>query len=143
MSLIKFELKNDHLKLLRFLQWSKTDTNHILSINSLDRTDAEEVILTPFGGDNLIEDIGNILYGRPADENIIPISESTEIEVIEGEIVVSDNTFGYTPEQISEMTQLFYDLPTALNICLYTQSFELGHYKRRYHDIDWVKYEPK
>jgi hypothetical protein len=131
MSIIKFELKNDHLKLLKNLQWSKTETNHILSINNLDNDDVEEVILTPFGGDDLIQDIGDIIYGKP--DNFNPFDE--------------DNTeFGkvkYSDEQIAYMTELFNGLPTALDICLYTQAFEVGHYKRPYHLRDWVKYEPK
>jgi hypothetical protein len=131
MSLVKFEVKEDHLKLMRFLQWSQTETNHILSINNLDNDDVEEVILTPFGGDDLIQDIGDIIYGVP-----------------EGKIdfMDEDSGFGkvtYSDEQVEYMTELFNGLTTALNICLYTQSFEIGHYKRRYHDIHWEKYEPK
>lgn len=131
MSLVKFEVKEDHLKLMRFLQWSKTDTNHILSINDLDRDDVEDVVLTPFGGDDLIQDIGDILYGVP-----------------EGEIDFMDEETGfgkatYTEEQIAYMTELFNGLHVALNICLYRQAFECGHFKRKYHDFHWEKYEPK
>ena len=131
MSLVKFEVKEDHLKLMRFLQWSKTDTNHILSINDLDNDDVEEVILTPFGGEDLIQDIGDIIYGVP-----------------EGEIDFMDEEGGfgkptYTEEQVEYMTELFNGLHTALNICLYRQAFEIGHFKRKYHDVHWEKYEPK
>lgn len=144
MSLIKFELKENHLKLLKYLQWSKTETNHFLSIANLDNDDAEDVILTPFGGDNLIEDIGHIIYGRPEDEDIQPKrrdNEEDEPHIVRiGEV---DETFGYSPEQIKEITDLFNGLAMALEICLYTQSFEVGHYKRKYHDRHWIKYEPK
>jgi hypothetical protein len=135
MSLIKFELKKEHLMLLKNLEWSKTETNHILSINSLDNDDVEEVILTPFGGDNLIQDIGLIIYGRAEGEDIVPKMNDEDGR---DSIVQS-----YTEEQISEMTELFNGLVTALDICLYTQSFETGHYKRKYHERHWVKYEPK
>ena len=135
MSLIKFELKKEHLMLLKNLEWSKTETNHILSINSLDNDDVEEVILTPFGGDNLIQDIGLIIYGRAEGEDIVPKMNDEDGR---DSIVQS-----YTEEQISEMTELFNGLVTALDICLYTQSFEVGHYKRKYHERHWVKYEPK
>lgn len=135
MSLIKFELKKEHLMLLKNLEWSKTETNHILSINNLDNDDVEEVILTPFGGDNLIQDIGLIIYGRAEGEDIVPRMNDEDGK---DSIVQS-----YTEEQISEMTELFNGLVTALDICLYTQSFELGHYKRKYHERHWVKYEPK
>lgn len=131
MSLIKFEIKEDHLKLMRFLQWSKTDTNHILSINDLDRDDVEDVVLTPFGGDDLIQDMGDILIGVP-----------------EGKIDFMDEESGfgktnYSDEQIAYMTELFNGLHIALNICLYRQAFETGHFKRKYHDFHWEKYEPK
>lgn len=130
MSLIKFELKEDHLKLLKGLQWSLTETNHILSISDMDNDDAEEVILTPFGGDDLIEDIGAIIYGQP--EDFDPFDEETEFGKTK-----------YSDEQIAYMTELFSGLKHALSIVLYTQSFNTGHYKRPYHDIHWTKYEPK
>ena len=131
MSLIKFELKEDHLKLLKNLQWSQTETNHLLSISSVDNDDAEEVILTPFGGDDLMQDIGDIIYGQP--EDFDPFDED-------------NSEFGkvkYTDEQVTYMTELFNGVTTALDICLYTQSFVAGHYKRKYHDRHWTKYEPK
>lgn len=135
MSLIKFELKKEHLMLLKNLEWSKTETNHILSINNLDNDDVEDVILTPFGGDDLIQDIGLIIYGMADGEDIVPRMNDEDGR---DSIVQS-----YTEEQISEMTELFNGLVTALDICLYTQSFEIGHYKRKYHLRDWIKYEPK
>jgi len=130
MSLIKFELKEDHLKLLKYLQWSQTETNHILSIDTVDNDDAEEVILTPFGGDDLIQDIGDIIYGKP--ENFDPFDEDAEF----GKVTYSD-------EQIEYMTELFNGITTALDICLYTQSFTIGHYKSPYHLRDWKPYTPK
>ena len=130
MSIIRFQIKEDHLKLLKNLQWSQTKTNHILSISGVDNDDAEEVILTPFGGDDLIQDIGDIIYGQP--EGFDPFDE--------------DSGFGrvtYDDEKVAYMTELFNGLTTALDICLYTQSFVVGHYKSKYHLRDWVKYEPK
>jgi len=129
MSLIKFEIKEDHLKLLKNLQWSQTETNHLLSISSVDNDDAEEVILTPFGGDDLIQDIGDIIYGQP--EDFDPFD---------------DDNFGkvrYDDEKVAYMTELFNGVTTALDICLYTQSFVAGHYKRKYHDRHWTKYVSK
>ena len=130
MSLIKFELKEDHLKLLKHLQWSQTETNHILSISGEDNDDAENVIITPFGGDDLMEDIGLIIHGMP--EDFDPFDEGTGF----GKPV-------YTEEQQEKMKVLFHELTTALQVVLYTQGFEAGHYKRKFHDRHWVKYEPK
>ena len=135
MSLIKFELKKEHLMLLKNLEWSKTETNHILSINNLDNDDVEEVILTPFGGDDLIQDIGLIIYGRAEGEDIVPRMNDED-----GRDSIVQR---YTEEQISEMTELFNGLVTALDICLYTQSFQIGHYKTPYHMRYWKLYTPK
>jgi hypothetical protein len=143
MSLIKFELKNEHLLLLKHLQWSMTDTNHILSISDIDNDDSEDVILTPFGGDNLMEDIGEIIYGMEEGLEIKPIELFGEGEIIDE---LENDVIGiktYTEEQITEMTELFKGLATALDICLYRQAFEVGHFKRKFHLRDWVKYEPK
>jgi len=143
MSLIKFEVKKEHLMLLKNLEWSMTDTNHILSINDRDNDDADDIILTPFGGADLMLDIGEIIYG---------LDETVEIKVIrtlgEDEIVDSDDgaEMGfatYTDEQVAEMTELFLGLATALDICLYRQAFEVGHFKTKFHMRDWKKYEPK
>lgn len=134
MSLIKFEIKENHLKLLKQLEWSKTDTNHILSISDIN-DEVEDVVLTPFGGDDLIKDIGVIIYGRAENETILPRMNDDERN--------EDVVRVYTPEEISEMEELFNGLVTALDICLYMQTFETGHYKRKYHVRDWVKYTPK
>jgi len=130
MSILRFEIKEDHLKLLKNLQWSQTETNHLLSISSVDNDDAEDVILTPFGGDDLLQDIGDILYGAPTDFD--PFDEEAGF----GKVT-------YTDEQNAYMTELFNGLATALDICLYTQSFVVGHYKTLYHMRDWKLYTPK
>ena len=131
MSLVKFELKDDHLKLLRALQWSQTDTDHLLSISSVDNDDAEDIVLTPFGGDDLMEDMGHIIYGM-SEEDIDFMDEDSE--------------FGKTnwgEEKEAYMRELFDGLSTALSIVLSNQSFETGHFKRKFHDVVWTKYEPK
>jgi len=130
MSLVKFEVKEDHLKLLKFLQWSQTDTDHLVSINNNDNDDAEDIVLTPFGGDDLMEDIGTIIYGQP--EDFDPFDEDTEF---------GKSKWG--EEKEAEMRELFNGLSTALSIVLANQSFETGHFKRKFHDVVWTKYEPK
>lgn len=130
MSLVKFEVKEDHLKLLKFLQWSQTDTDHLISISSIDNDDAANIVLTPFGGDDIMEDIGAILYGQP--EEFDPMDEDAEF-----------GKSNWGEEKEAYMRELFDGLSTALSIVLYTQSFDLGHYKRKFHDVVWTKYEPK
>ncbi len=46
MSVIKFELKEDHVKLLKYLRWSKDKNNLIVNIS-----DDEDSV--PFGSDNI------------------------------------------------------------------------------------------
>lgn len=131
MSLVKFEVKDDHLKLLKFLQWSQTDTDHLVSINNNDSDDAEEVVLTPFGGDDIMEDIGVIIYGQP-EEPVNHFDEDTEF-----------GKSNWGEEKEAYMRELFDGLSTALSIVLSRQAFETGHYKRKFHDVVWTKYEPK
>lgn len=111
MSIIKFELKEDHIKLLKHLEWNElTDTKSIVSKGEN----------TPFGGFDHYEDMGIILYGRPP-----------EFDPFEG------NPFGWTDEQKEEMDTLLTELPLALEVILNTQSFTPGRYKTKFHDRHW------
>lgn len=116
MSVIKFELKEEHIKLLKYLRWSKDKNNLIINVS-----DDEESV--PFGEDNLYEAIDLILNGRP--EGFNPFEDSDPIE--------------YTSEQKEYWDKLYNELPIALDIILYNQNFDLGKYKTRYHERDWKK----
>jgi hypothetical protein len=122
MALIKFELKEDHIKLIKHLKWSMTKDNQILSRGN----DDEEYGDSPFGGDDLFEDMDIILNGRP--ENFDPLNDE--------KIILNES-------QIDEMKILFSELPIALDIILYTGKFESGHYKSKWYDRNWIKFEPK
>lgn len=113
MSILKFELKKDHLNLLKHINWSEMDeTNVIRTIDSP----------SPFGGDDIYEDMGLILYGLP--EGFNPL-EDVEIE--------------YTDEQKQEMDKLLNELPMAIEVILNSNTFELGSYKTKWHYRDWKK----
>ena len=113
MSIVKLELKEDHLKLLKHLSWKElTDDKQIM-------TDGDN---SPFGGLDYYEDMGVILYGQPED-----------FDPFEGD------PFVWTDEQKEEMDKLLSELPLAIEIILHTQSFELGHYKARFHTREWKK----
>ena len=121
MALLKFELKEDHIKLLKHLRWS------IVSDQLVSRgADKEEYGDSPFGGDDLIEDLNTILNGKP--DNFDPLNDEG-IEVSEDEKV--------------RMLEIYYELPIALDIILYSSSFELGHYKTKWYDRNWIKFTPK
>jgi hypothetical protein len=118
MALKKFELKEEHVKLLKHLKWGIDSTNSIFS---------ETENKTPYGGLSLIEDAGLILYGKP-----------------EGEFdPTSPYGAQYTDEQREGIVILYDELPIALDIIHYNCSFELGHYKKRWHTRVWKKYLPK
>lgn len=121
MALVKFELKEDHVKLLKHLKWS-ISSDQIVSRGG----DDEEYGDSPFGGDDLVEDLNTILNGKP--ENFDPLNDEV-IEVSESEKV--------------RMLKLYQELPTALDIILYSNSFELGYYKTKWYDRNWIKYTPK
>jgi len=112
MSIIKFELKEEHIKLIKHLEW--------------DRDFNGETITTignnPFGGFDHYEDMGVILYGKP-----------------EGFNPLEDEEYEWSDEKKEEMDKLLSELPLAIEVILYTKSFEVGKFKTRYHNRDWKK----
>lgn len=122
MALLKFELKEDHIKLLKNLKWSVNEvTNYIESIGK-----GDEFGESPFGGDNIIEDMYVILYGKPDEFDIL-----------------NDYLIDINQDVVDEMEKLFSELPTALDIILYTGAFEPGCYKTKWYDRNWIKFTPK
>lgn len=116
MSVIKFELKEDHIKLLKHLNWSTHGDGFLIS--SGDSTEME----SPFGGMNIYEDIHLILNGN-----------TTEFDPLD------DKVISFTEEEKEEMMVIFEELPTALDIILFNGHFECGKYKTKYHYRDWKK----
>lgn len=119
MSVIKFELKDEHIKLMKALRF-RMDRDYNITVTD------EYGFNSPFGGSNLYEDIDVILNGKPEDFDPMaeykPLSEAKELEYFE----------------------LFKELPNALEIVLSLGTFETGHYKRKYHDrLGWKPYSPK
>lgn len=121
MALIKFELKENHIKLLKHLSWTIGEDN---CIKTKTHDDGAE---SPYGGLSLIEDVGLILYGQP-DVKFDPLSPDGA---------------QYTEEQIEEIELLYSELKTALEIILFLGTFEVGHYKTKWNQLNWVKYTPK
>lgn len=117
MSVIVFELKQEHLKLLKHLRWSLNDDGLIISTDYADGPPA------PFGENNIYDGIDLILNGRPA--NFDPLN-TEDIRV-------------YSKEEKDVMDKLFEELPLALEVILYNGHFELGTYKAKFHDRVWKK----
>lgn len=118
MSALIFELKEEHVKLLKELRWSVNKDNIINGVGD----DGDEVA-PPFGENNIYEAIDLILNGKPMD---IDFMTHEDFPV-------------YTESQIAEWDKLYSELPMALDVILYNGNFELGTYKTRYHLRDWKK----
>lgn len=117
MSVIKLEITENHVKLLKHLRWSVNKKGFIVS------TEDDEVDPASFGENNIYDAIDLILNGRP--EDFDPL-KTEEIKV-------------YSTEQMDEWDKLYTELPMALDIILYNGHFELGLYRSRYHLRDWKK----
>jgi hypothetical protein len=116
MALTKIDLKKEHLILLKHLDWKIDEAHNLVTL-------VEEQAENPFGGINVIEDIGTMIYGRPEGE-FDPLSP-----------------YGpqYTPEQKMEIEELLRTLPLALEVILFLQTFELGVYGRKWNLKNWKK----
>jgi hypothetical protein len=115
MSVINFELKEDHLKLLKHFKWSLLPTKNIIS------GDGENP--SPLGGDNLYDEMDLILHGES--DNYV-LNDLFQRVYKEGIIEKFDN--------------LLSELPIALEIILFLSTFEVGNYRARWHLRDWSKY---
>ena len=109
MSVLKFELKETHLNLLKFLTWGEIEDGVITTKGE-----------TPFGGFNHYDDMSVILYGKP--ENFDPLV---------------DEEHEWEESKINEMDELLHELPLAIEVVLNSRSFKPGLYKTKYHNRDW------
>lgn len=122
MSVIKFELKEDHIKLLKNLNWAILNGS-ITSVNPDEDEDSITDKLRLFGGEDMYDGMNLILHGKP--ESFDPL-----------------NTFEppvFTEEEKEYMDKLYSELPLALNVVLSNQSFEAGIYKTKFHVREWKK----
>lgn len=119
MSVLKFELKEDHLKLLKNLNWDLKIGTNVFKLNP-EHID-EELLYDP-----LWEEVDLILNGKTVEyDPNVPVTEFTE----------------YPEEQIRKWTELLNELPIAFDIIMQTHSFELGWYKSKFHVRNWRKDE--
>ena len=115
MSILKFEITEDHLKLLKHLRWSINKKGFIIG------TEDEEIDIAPFNENSLYEAIDLILNGK---------------RDMDYDSFLKTN---YSDSQKEEWDKLYSELPTALSIVLQRQSFDLGRFKTKFHDLDWKK----
>lgn len=117
MALVKFEIENYHLILIKHLEWEIIkDSNKLSSL-------IQEGSESPFGGLSITEDVGMMLFGKP-EGDFDPLSP-----------------YGpqYTEEQQALIKRIWSELPKALEICCYTQKFEAGLYVTKWNFKDWKK----
>jgi hypothetical protein len=112
MGVKKFILREEHLKILKHINWSLGDNKEICSIGNG----------SPLGGFNHYEDIAVIIYGNTGNIDLL-----------------NDSEFRFTQEQLIEMDTLLEGLPIAIEIILNTQSFEPGEFITRHHLTEWKK----
>lgn len=117
MSIIKLELTETHIKLLKHLRWAINKNNFISA------TEDESIDPAPFGENNIYDAIDLILNGRPEDFEPFKTEDIKE----------------YSSEQKAEWDVLYAELPMALDIILFNGNFELGLYRTKFHLRDWKK----
>lgn len=116
MSILKLELTENHIKLLKHLRWSLNAKNFIVG------TEDESEDPAPFGENNIYDAIDLILNGRPADFN-------PDVDEVKQ----------YSNEQKAEWDKLYSELPIALDIILFNGHFQTGSYRTKFHDRQWKK----
>ena len=117
MSVLKIQVTENHLKLLKHFKWDMV--NNRLSA-TIDKDDEGQV---PILDDDKYEFIDLILNGVPEDFDPFTTEDF--------------NT--YTDEQKSEWDILYSELPHVLDIVLFNGKFETGLFKTKYHDRNWKK----
>lgn len=115
MSVTKFELKEEHVKLLTKIQWN---LQHGTTLLVSEFNDVESQVLV-----NIYEEVDLILNGR------LNTQDSLGIDFED-----------YTTEQKAEWDKLLSELPIALDIILYTGKTELGLYNTKFNVRAWRKY---
>ena len=110
MSVFKFELTEDHIKLVKQLKINQEiDEDAIIDKKS------------PFGGDSVYDDISLILFGKVNEVNLNDVGKT------------------YNEEEKAKFNKLAEEVITALDIILYIGSFTTGTYVTRTYERDWKK----
>lgn len=114
MSVTKFELKEEHVKLLTNIQWN---LQHGKTLLVSEFNDAESQVLV-----DIYEEVDLILNGTLNSKDSLGIDFDD-----------------YSIEQKTEWDKLLSELPMALDIFLYTGKMELGVYMTKFNVRAWKK----
>jgi hypothetical protein len=115
MSVLTFKLTEKHIIVLRKIGININFFEDKVSFLSQNNDETVEP--------DIYEELDLILYGKTED------SSEFDDDVIQR----------YGPLKVAEFETMLRELPTALDIILYTGKFEPGIYKTKYHVRDWKK----
>lgn len=113
MSILKFELKEEHIVLLRSFKWCEMDESMVI------KTDSED---NPLSGYDYHDVVGAMIFGLP-----------------DNYVAIEDECIPFTEQQIEEIDKLISELPMALDVILNGGTFEPGLYKTKFVHRDWKK----
>lgn len=113
MSILKFELKEQHIVLLRSFKWCEMDESMVI------KTDSED---NPLSGYDYHDVVGAMIFGLP-----------------DNYVAIEDECIPFTEQQIEEIDKLISELPMALDVILNGGTFEPGLYKTKFVHRDWKK----
>jgi len=115
----RFELKKEHLALISALKYDAISMS--ILFNEYNET------LTPFGGIDLVTDLGDILIGRElSDEDKLRLTD------LGGDFKSRDNDMGWAMD-------FYREIPVALEVISNRRTFELGLFRTRWYETDWKK----
>ena len=113
MSILKFELKEEHIVLLKSFKWCEMDESMVI------KTDSED---NPLSGYDYRDVVGAMIFGLPDNYDAI-----------------NDERIPFTEEQNEKVDKLISELPMALDVILNCGTFEPGLYKSKFVHRDWKK----
>lgn len=113
MSILKFELKEEHIVLLKSFKWCEMDESMVI------KSDLDD---NPLSGYDYHDVVGALIFGLPDNYDAI-----------------LDDRIPFTEEQINEIDKLISELPMALDVILNGRTFEAGFYKTKFVHRDWKR----
>lgn len=125
----KFEIKEEHLKLLQrmYVKWDNCE----FGASCIDPK-------RPYGNSNVPQDMIEILGLKELKEGIYEFVLNGKKWLLKGEDKYNIYMDGADEETlIEELDKLHKETQTVLQICLATQSFKIGNYEAEEYGINW------
>lgn len=127
----KFEIKEEHLKLIKRMYVSWEDCEF-----GAPRIDCKR----PYGNSDVYQDIIEILGLEEISEGVFRFIFKNKEWLLKGEDKYNLYLDGTDEEKLcKELRILHKETGIALQICLRTQSFDLGYYEAEAYSQEWIK----